>query len=93
MSETFGMRFGKQLYDGKALTAARKAIRERTRVPHVMLHGVEHKSCARCCHLKPLDEFYVSNRRKDHFDSYCQVCRAEVSAASEQRRRAKQRGA
>lgn len=49
----------------------------RTTIPHLVLHGKEHKSCARCCRLKPLEEFSKSSTL-DRLDSRCKDCRKEA---------------
>lgn len=48
----------------------------RVRIPHVTLHGIEHKSCAHCGTLKPLDQFTKDVQRLDGLASYCRSCQA-----------------
>jgi hypothetical protein len=46
------------------------------RVPHVLINGVEHKSCVKCGSLKPLTEFHHSEGKVDGLSSYCKQCRS-----------------
>jgi len=43
-------------------------------IPHVVLHGIEHKSCSRCARLKPLTEFWANHSHKDGLESACMEC-------------------
>ena len=43
-------------------------------IPHVMLHGVEHKSCSGCGSLLPLDQFSLDIRKTDGRHSECKGC-------------------
>lgn|GEM_PF-5316609 len=51
--------------------------RSRYFVPHVMLRGREHKSCARCCSLKPLEEFGPA-LTEDGLSNACNDCHTRV---------------
>jgi len=44
------------------------------RIPHVSLGGIEHKSCADCARLKPLDQFSDDKSRIDGLRTYCKEC-------------------
>jgi hypothetical protein len=44
-------------------------------IPHVMLHGVEHKSCSGCGSLRPLNQFEIDTRKGDGRRSECRGCR------------------
>lgn len=48
--------------------------RARYPVPHVPLHGEPHKSCAKCCRLKPLTEFSTKAGTWDGLASRCVEC-------------------
>lgn len=57
----------------------RKQVQARTigklnRIPHVFLHGVEHKSCSRCGSLKPLTEFQRKADKVDGLSTACSSC-------------------
>ena len=52
-----------------------------------MLHGVEHKSCARCVSLKPLADFGVHHATSDELNSYCFDCAAALSREGRARRK------
>lgn len=45
-------------------------------VPHVLLRGVYHKSCARCASLKPAghEHFHFDRATWDGLYSWCKVC-------------------
>ncbi len=63
-------------------------VKENTRVPHVMIDGVESKECSKCHVTKPLTDF-GSNARKnragshvigDGHDWYCLPCKSEFNS-------------
>jgi hypothetical protein len=43
-------------------------------IPHVLLHGIEHKSCSSCGSLKPLSEFHCKSDKYDGLSSACKKC-------------------
>lgn len=63
----------KEIDRGKRRQAKIKGINPRL-VPHVILHGVEHKSCSACGSLKPLDSFHNNSSKPDGKQSYCSDC-------------------
>ena len=64
--------------DDRRLAALKKGRENRSRsTTHVLLHGAEHKSCARCASLKPLAEFTHDAHTGDALRSYCRACDAE----------------
>jgi len=63
---------------GKESTRNRGSpLKGRSKIPHVRLSGVEHKSCAECGSLKPLDQFSKDGTRIDGLRSYCLICDLE----------------
>jgi hypothetical protein len=42
--------------------------------PHTLIHGVEHKNCARCGIWKSLQEFHAQARHTDGLASVCKRC-------------------
>lgn len=48
---------------------------ERTCLPHVWLHGKEHKSCGGCGKLLELAEFRPTEWTADRLETHCQTCR------------------
>lgn len=45
-------------------------------IPHIVVGGVEMKSCSKCASLKPatLDHYYSAKNRIDGLSSYCVDC-------------------
>ena len=72
-----GLYFGRKETRERGQASFRKNWTGRAKIPHVILHGLEHKSCAHCCALKPLDEFRKSSSL-DKLDSWCRDCRKEA---------------
>lgn len=50
-------------------------------IPHVMLGGVEHKSCGKCARLLVLSAFSPRPDAPDGLRSWCQECEKEGDAA------------
>lgn len=71
MSDGDNFRFfvGRQAQRKEALARARTM----RRIPHVLLGGVEHKSCSRCARLKPLTEYYPGGGA-DGLGCACKEC-------------------
>jgi hypothetical protein len=59
--------------DAPALRSA-ATRRGRVRTPHFFLHGIEHKSCARCGSPKPLTEYGPHKGKLDGLQSQCKDC-------------------
>jgi hypothetical protein len=65
---------GKKVKQGEKRARGQQARRDQTQIPHVMLGGIEHKSCAHCAKLKTLDSFNRRTMAKDGLDHHCKEC-------------------
>lgn len=63
--------------DDRRLAGLKKGRANQLRpTTHVLLHGIEHKSCAGCASLKPLDSYSHDKHHVDGLRSYCRACEA-----------------
>lgn len=79
-SEDFGkrgeredFRFGKE-EKLRRMRISKHARKGQARIPHVMISGVEHKSCGSCGSLKPLSEFWNESAKVDGKRPCCKKC-------------------
>jgi len=70
-----------------AALAGRKNKGNARGATHVLLHGVEHKSCADCGSLVPLANYSHDKSHADGLYSYCKACDAKRAAERYARKR------
>lgn len=77
--------------DDRKLAGLKKGRVNRSRgTTHVLLRGVEHKSCANCASLQPLENYSRDGgQHADGLHSYCKSCEAKLH----RERTARKRGA
>lgn len=74
--------------DDRRLAGLKKGRVNRSRgTTHVMLHGVEHKSCASCASLQPLENYAHDKSHVDGLYSYCKACHARLQRERTARKR------
>jgi hypothetical protein len=66
--------FGKGPKDKRRRQGFHDKVKGSTKIPHVLINGIEHKSCAGCGSLKPLDQFWTNKHHGDGKYSRCREC-------------------
>lgn len=66
-----------RLVTRESIRARAWAANRGVRIPHILFHGQEHKSCSRCARLKPLSEYSKNTARGDGLRDACKDCEKE----------------